>query len=49
MKKPFFKTVIGRILKSLGLLALKSIILNQKGVKGTKNTDTVNDVFKNLP
>lgn len=49
MKKPFFKTVVGRILKGLGLFALKSIILNQKGIKNTKNEDAVNDVFKNIP
>lgn len=45
MKKPFFKTIVGRILT----FVLKSIIINQKGIKGTKNADTVNDVFKNLP
>lgn len=49
MKKPFFQTVVGKILKVLGLFALKAIITNQKGIKNTKNADRIDDVFKNIP
>lgn len=37
MKKPFFKTVVGRILLFIGSLVIK----NQKGIKGTDNVDIV--------
>lgn len=36
-KKPFFKTVVGRILVFVGSMIIK----NQKGVKGTNNVDIV--------
>jgi len=39
-KKPFFKTVVGRIL----LFVLPMILKNQKGIKGTKNEDIVDNV-----
>lgn len=44
-KKPFFKTVVGRIL----LFVLPMILKNQKGIKGTKNEDVVDratDILK---
>lgn len=48
MKKPFFQTVVGRILLFVGSMIIK----NQKGIKGTKNTDIVDaatEVLKNPP
>lgn len=39
-KKPFLKTVVGRILLFVGSLIIK----NQKGIKGTKNADIVDNV-----
>ena len=44
MKKPFFKTVVGRIL----LIAVNIIIKKQKGIKGTPNADKVDKVFDQL-
>jgi len=47
-KKPFFKTVVGRILLFVGSLVIK----NQKGIKGTNNIDIVDaaeEVLKNPP
>jgi hypothetical protein len=43
-KKPFFKTVVGRILLFVGSLVIK----NQKGIKGTENTDIVDEVVDRL-
>jgi hypothetical protein len=43
-KKPFFQTVVGKILKFIGI----AIIKNQKGIKNTPNADKVEDAFKNL-
>ncbi len=37
MKKPFWKTVVGRII----LFVVPMILKNQKGIKGTKNEDVV--------
>lgn len=39
-KKPFFKTVVGRILLFVGSLVIK----NQKGIKNTPNTNKVDEV-----
>lgn len=44
MKKPFFKTVVGRILLFVGSLVIK----NQKGIKGTQNADIVDKVTDQL-
>ena len=44
MKKPFFKTVVGRIL----LFIVPMIVKNQKGVKCTPNADKVDKVFDQL-
>ena len=44
MKKPFLKTVVGRIL----LFIAPMIIKNQKGIKGTPNADKVDNVFDQL-
>jgi len=49
MKKPFFQTVVGKIVKQIGLIALSMVIKNQKGIKNTPNADKVDDVFKNIP
>ena len=43
-KKPFFKTVVGRIL----LFIAPMIVKNQKGIKGTPNADKVDKVFDQL-
>lgn len=45
MKKPFWNTVFGKIVKGLGLFALKAIINNQKGIKNTPNAGRIDDVF----
>lgn len=48
MKKPFFKTVVGRILLFIGSMIIK----NQKGIKGTNNVDIVDaaaEILKNPP
>jgi len=39
-KKPFLKTVVGRILLFVGSLVIK----NQKGIKNTPNVDKVDEV-----
>ena len=44
MKKPFFKTVVGRIL----LFIVPMIVKNQKGIKGTPNVDKVDKVFDQI-
>lgn len=44
MKKPFFKTVVGRILLFVGSMIIK----NQKGIKGTKNAERIDDVVDQL-
>lgn len=44
MKKPFFKTVVGRIL----LFIAPMIIKNQKGIKGTTNADKIDQVFDEI-
>ena len=43
-KKPFFKTIVGKIL----LFIAPMIIKNQKGIKGTPNADKVDNVFDRL-
>jgi len=48
MKKPFWNTVVGKIVKGLGLFALKAIITNQKGIKNTPNAGRIDDVFDKL-
>ena len=42
--KPFFKTIVGRIL----LFIVPMIIKNQKGIKGTPNAEKVDKVFDQL-
>ena len=44
MKKPFWNTVLGKILKTI----LPLIIKNQKGFKNTPNAQKVDDVFDKL-
>jgi len=44
MKKPFFKTTVGKILLFVG----KLIIRNQKGIKNTPNAQKVDEVFDKL-
>lgn len=44
LKKPFFETVVGKIL----LTVASMIIKNQKGIKGTPNVDKVDKVFDQL-
>jgi len=44
-KKPFFKTVVGKLLLSI----VPMIVKNQKGIKGTDKVDKVDkiaDAFK---
>ena len=48
MKKPFWKTTFGIILKSVLKLGAGMIINNQKGVKGTDNTKKVDDIVNNI-
>lgn len=43
-RKPFFKTVVGRILLFVGSMIIK----NQKGIKGTPNADKVDEVINRL-
>ena len=44
MNKPFFKTIVGKIL----LFIAPMIIKNQNGIKGTPNADKVDKVFDQL-
>lgn len=44
LKKPFFKTVVGRIL----LTVAGMIIKNQKGIKGTPNAEKVDRVLDEI-
>jgi len=37
LKKPFFDTVVGKIVKFVAI----AIIKNQKGIKGTPNADRI--------
>jgi hypothetical protein len=37
VKKPFFSTVVGKILKFIAIAVIK----NQKGIKGTPNADKI--------
>jgi hypothetical protein len=46
MKKPFWKTVIGRILERLLIVGAGMVIKNQKGVKGTENEKIIDDILK---
>jgi hypothetical protein len=43
-KKPFFKTVVGKIVKFVAV----AIIKNQKGIKNTPNADKVDKVIDGL-
>ena len=43
-KKPFFETVVGKIVKFLAL----EIIKNQKRIKGTPNADKVDKLGDSL-
>lgn len=43
-KKPFFKTVVGRILLFVGSMIIK----NQKGIKNTPNAERVDEVVGRL-
>ena len=43
-KKPFFKTIVGKIL----LFIAPMIIKNQKKIKGTNNEKIVDDIFENI-
>lgn len=36
-KKPFFETVVGKIVKFIAVAVIK----NQKGIKGTPNADKI--------
>jgi hypothetical protein len=45
-KKPFSETTVGKIVKGLGLFALKSILKNQKGIKNTDNSKKIDDIFE---
>lgn len=44
VKKPFFNTVVGKILKFLAI----TIIKNQKGIKGTPNADKIDKLGDSL-
>lgn len=48
MKKPFWKTVFGKILKQVIIIGSGMIIKNQKGVKGTDNAKKVDDILDKL-
>ncbi len=43
-KKPFFKTVVGKILLFVGSMIIK----NQKGIKNTPNADIVDKAVDQL-
>lgn len=43
-KKPFFKTVVGKIVKFI----LVAVIKNQKGIKGTDNADKIDKLGDSL-
>ncbi len=46
MKKKFWETTVGKILKNVTIIAIGMIIKNQKGIKNTPNEQKVDDVFK---
>lgn len=46
MKKTFWKTTVGKITKSILILGIGMVIKNQKGIKGTSNSDKVEEIFK---
>jgi hypothetical protein len=46
MKKPFWKTTVGKILERVLIIATGMILKNQKGIKNTPNEQKVDDVFK---
>jgi hypothetical protein len=46
MKKPFWKTTVGKILDRVIIIGLGMIVKNQKGIKGTDNEKIVDDILK---
>jgi len=46
MKKPFWETTFGKITKTIFTLGIGMVIKNQKGIKGTKNEDVVDNILK---
>jgi len=49
MKKPFWKTTVGKLTIALSKIALGMIIKNQKGIKGTDNVKKVDEVLDKIP
>lgn len=49
MKKPFWETTFGKILKQALTIGAGMIIKNQKGIKNTPNEQRVDNVLKNIP
>lgn len=49
MKKPFFETVVGRILIGLGKIALSSFLKKQKFNKTEKDSKNIDDIINNIP
>lgn len=48
MKKPFFETIIGKILIGIGKIAAGMIIKNQKGIKNTENEKRIDDLIDKI-
>lgn len=48
MKKPFFETVVGRILIQLGKMALGSFLKNQKFNKTEKDEKRIDDLIDKI-
>ncbi len=42
------RSLFGRILKTIGVIALQMVINNQKGVKGTDNVGRVDEIFDEI-
>lgn len=46
MKKPFWETVVGKILTQVIKIGLGMIVKNQKGIKNTENEKKVDEILK---
>lgn len=48
MKKPFFKTVVGRLLVGIGKIALGSFLKKQKFNKTEKDEKRIDDILDKI-
>lgn len=49
MKKPFFETVVGKIVIQIGKSILGSILKKQKFNKTEKDAKNIDDIINNIP